>query len=90
MNLDQEIQFNKLVQTVDAIKAAVCGDPLSGREGLHKRMDVIQSEVKKDKLELEQRICTLERITDKEKTKVAIIAAGICMVGTGIIRWIFH
>jgi hypothetical protein len=86
----QETKINKLVEIVNSINAAVCGDPLSGREGLHKRMDQIQNTVALDKYQLEQRIIHLERTSDKEKTKVAAIAAGICMVGTGIIKWFFN
>jgi uncharacterized protein (DUF488 family) len=85
----QEQRLNDLIHTVDGISKAVCGDPLSGRQGLHKRMDEIQATVIKDKNELEGRIHELEKTSDKEKTKVAAIAAGICMVGSGIIKWIF-
>jgi hypothetical protein len=84
-----EKKFHELVQTVNAINAAVCGDPLSGRDGIHKRMDDIQATVLNDKRELEDRISALEKTTDKEKTKVAAISALICMVGSGVIKWLF-
>jgi len=82
--------FRQLSETVRRIELAICGDKMSGRAGIHHRIDILEKHILEEENTLIKRVSELEKITVQEKTKISIISALVATILTGSVAAIFR